>query len=795
MIRRKRRYDYGDIYTKPTTSQLEGTVGQAASPYYTPQNLNTLSLPETDRQSFFSSQRGQNLGTIANMAASALPQPKDNPQTGTEKQTEEIGVGVASALGPWWGALAKVGTTASNYVREDDNVSQAQGFVADTLNPFHQFNSLREGASREKVMSFLNPVGASHLAARRKKKVAQQKALEERIALFKNSDDILADYPVYGVGKYGMKFPAGGLLPYPTDGSDVNQLASNVAQYNGATHENGGIDLDVNNDYEPEIEIEDKEVIKDNMVLSNRLTPSKSIKQVAKQLGVISKKRETYATLAARLGKKKGKFEENLDSTIAGQRNTARIMSQRLDEATNALFMDQQLRKFNRDGLEKFPKGGKIPIYSKYDKNKVPNENLPIVKKNLELGLNTQYDILNGVIYPNEVGSMADSTVSASNNWLKRFDPNYKPKFPGGGRIPKYGLVKGPQYTKSNPQTSLEMNEQHAINNLHAALRFKNNIRGVNNNLVPSGYASEVLGGTPLQQSGGNMAAYTEVDPLALQRADSVIQATRPIFLERQKRGNSNLAVRKNGGYLPKYRSGNPIGGLTVKDPITGEFYQNDYSPNLIEPQLPAYQMPSPEPRNFDIGDYKGDIAALIGTIGNQIQIARMETEYRPTTVAAPRNSYTDRTGLLTNQINQQFRTASQGLSSSSSQDNQALKSNLYAKSLQGLNQALDSEYQRKDISDARHNELVNRTNIINSNIENQGKFISLENKNRKRALTQQNLDNFIRSYIGNEAMRDLKAVDQDRNIINASRSGDRGVFERYIGTLPEKTRRRLGYR
>lgn len=764
---RKRKFPLGgSLGSYNITNPLNGQVStnqiqpNIADPYYNSNNLNNLSAPQP-RQNFFQSQTGQGVGQMANVLANVIPQGENSAISTRERDTDASLTGVASAIGPWWGALAKVGTSASAGVRGDDRGSHAQGFIGDQLSPFHQFNSLKDGQSREKVMSFLNPVGASHLAADRRKKTADTKALVEQLAIGKGSESILANYPVYGVGKFGMKLPNGGKLPYPTDDSQVNQLANNVAQYEGDTHEQGGIPIDTNMDSVPEAEIEDQEVVKDDMVLSNRLSPTKEIKNFAKELGIRPKKRETYASLAAKIGKKKGEYETNLSSGNTPAANSARIMTERMDAMMDMLFMDQQVKKFPSVG---------------------------------------------------------------GNN-----------KFPGGGKLP---TVSGPIYAPQDPRTSIEQNRIRAINNLNSAQQFKNMVGG--NNLIASSDYAQIQSryglSDPTQQVGGGQRNYLSVDPRALQQADSVIQAGRPFLQNTQ-----GLVSRADGGRLPLGKAAtytpalnNPYEDsvynlptrqslwerqvaptypetLAINTPSTNALTAsirnplNTYTPtqapaivgnNTASSQAIASRQGDNSPfRKMDWQDYRGDLAALAGTAANQMIINRMETNFNPETADAPLNTYTDRTGYLTSAANQQFTAASRGLNSSSSQDNLALKANLYAKSLQGLNQSLDQEFQRKDANTNRFNELVNRSNIINANIRNQGKLESMNNRNQKRALTQANVDNLLRSYIGNEAVRDFKKSEYTRNYLNSLKSGERGVSERIINNLPKQVKRELGFK
>lgn len=1071
--RGKRRYAYGDLVGQPqpkaTTDPLEeeeeGVPGQAASPYYSPENLNALTSalkpqPQVNPPpgqtppkpgSWFNSPKGQAAGGAAMAASNLLPQ-YDNPnQTAGEKATDQAGTQIAGAIGPWWGALAKVGTTASSHIRKDDDVSHAQGFLGDTVNPFHQFNSFQEGKSREKTAAFLNPVMASHLAADRRKKVAVDKKREKVLEMRRNSQDILAGYNTAGnqyYAKFGMQFPMGGDLPTPTDQGSGEQLASNMAQYHGPTHEGGGIELDTDQNADADIEVEGTEVIKDNMVFSNRLRPSKDVKNIVKSSGVGTRKGDTYATLSARIGKKKGKFEEQMNSTRAGEKNSAQIMQGRLDETANLLFMDQQVRKFKKGAngkyskSGKFPKGGKIPMKSiepesvdflrdqaarygsnyrkfkfgetpegvsqevydamravgKYTNPMVKGEFLRKEKRRaiydampefpkggvttapyLEYNPNSPealsvqkakssiagiHDFRGNVAayspvtqsplvrYPNEKnfiyrtedlkGSTSDSPrlrqvgkpeilamdsayaanqkllanpaafkkeYLASPEWAARqaeearrnaelqktlTDPTIKKtpatglfsKRPYGGYVPPgrrrtvqatkvipppgpFGAIPAPVVPVTQAPYSTPNFEEQAL----PKFNMDDEYRRLEALKITPTYPKGGVYGAPVPDPPTDpRALYTSYNPgaspqsqipvvrsnrrkaIGMQTAildkkidlsqmhpdtrfvtDSTASASNawlmrndPAYVEAMKdvqRGplkpiqayggytnrlhkmNDAMKTRAFGGYLPAFADGDKYNRVSkrrdtaiadqwINDPFgQGSSSRLSYTPTLTDPVVKASNTTiAPTPRRFGISDYKGDIAAGIGTIANQIQIGRLETEFNPELADAPRNPYTDRRDYLKQQAGEQYTTATQGVQGSDAQGNLALKANMYAKSLSGLNQQLDQEQQREDAYATKHAELKNRTNLINTQTKNQAKLTSMENRNQKRALTQQNIDNLIRSYQGNEQMRQFMKTDFARNKLINARAGERGVDARTIAALDPETRKILGY-
>lgn len=94
--------------------------------------------------------------------------------------------------------------------------------------------------------------------------------------------------------------------------------------------------------------------------------------------------------------------------------------------------------------------------------------------------------------------------------------------------VKKSVVNKGPEYTPQNPKTTPEMNKLHALNNLHLALRFKNQLKGVNNSVIGGDDAN--ASGWNIGRKDGSANQYVNVDPLAIPRADSVIQAGRPFL-------------------------------------------------------------------------------------------------------------------------------------------------------------------------------------------------------------------------------------------------------------------------
>lgn len=110
------------------------------------------------------------------------------------------------------------------------------------------------------------------------------------------------------------------------DGGSLNPLASDMSVANGNTHEQGGIELE-NKQGQPFAEIEDKEVVKDNRVYSDRIKLPNG---------------KTIAEEAKKLGNKKGKAEERAESIYSRTKNAGKREEAFVDKKLNDLFNLQE---------------------------------------------------------------------------------------------------------------------------------------------------------------------------------------------------------------------------------------------------------------------------------------------------------------------------------------------------------------------------------------------------------------------------------------------------------------------
>lgn len=173
--------------------------------------------------------------------------------------------------------------------------------------------------------------------------------------------------------QYATMFKKGGVIPkykngavinnpeYEVEGNEVvqgqaklegeNQLSSDMVKAVGPSHENGGV-MGKGGD----------------RVFSDRLKPSKDFTETLKTFKVNIPTKFTYAQVAEKLGKMKGKYEDNVKSPNPVTHRTAKVMLDRVDSFIEATFQEQEISKQDNEMKTKYAKGGKLPKYYKGSK-------------------------------------------------------------------------------------------------------------------------------------------------------------------------------------------------------------------------------------------------------------------------------------------------------------------------------------------------------------------------------------------------------------------------------------------
>lgn len=167
---------------------------------------------------------------------------------------------------------------------------------------------------------------------------------EQAYADYEKSGNLNVEY----YGAKGMKLPPS----YTTTGGDLLPLSSNTVVAKGNKHEESIIDntsgIKLMKGGEPFAEIEDDEVIKNNtMVYSDR----------TKVDG-----KNTYADIAKKLGREKGKIEKTIGQGDFINKTTANRKLALLNKAENILFAKQEADKGNTHESNYMAKGGDFNI-------------------------------------------------------------------------------------------------------------------------------------------------------------------------------------------------------------------------------------------------------------------------------------------------------------------------------------------------------------------------------------------------------------------------------------------------
>lgn len=650
-------------------------------------------------------------------------------------------------------------------------------------------------------------------------------------SLERNSQEFLKDYPTHGdmeIAKYGMRIPKfgrtpnyfkglktmayggyskkwnpseyptnwaqGGELPQVTDNSDQEQIASDMNVYKGATHAQGGIDLDTNKDGNPDIEVENNEVIKDDMVLSDRMTPSDILKDHLRQLGIYKQEGDTFASYAERLGKKKGEWEKKLDSHLTGEASTAKRMVSKYDNAVDMLFQDQQSQKPAEGIKTKYPTGGELPTGWEFV-NDTPST---------RPGYRTKSFVNRGALpepeYPGQVtredylkntGAFTQSKLDFPLNQARtafESNPNVKAVTLGRERQSIEGLV--------NPSYPLTSRTEEYRDLDYSVGPHLFNIKGV----------------SPLIKT--NVPAFRNSDNTIVPRTNFFSQDNQSLAklnnMELPKKGQSSISTYAKGGHWIQGAINPAHKGYCTpmtKSTCTGRrralamtfkkhhgFHKKGYGGYTDNINVDMYNPKGignkamADGGNWKdfLGDNVGNIATLAGTVGNQIAISKLKTNYQPELAPTPYNTYTDRSDYITNQNQAQFRALTSGLNSGSQQDNQGLRSNMYAKTLGSANEQQDRETQRRDAYAQHYQQMLQYNNFFNTQQKNYGKQLTMDNQNQKVALTQANLSNAVQSIIGNKTQKDAQRLDFIRTKLYSS-MGEPGVNERVQNLLTDE--------
>jgi hypothetical protein len=213
-----------------------------------------------------------------------------------EQQVESgvsAGIGVVGAINPVIGAGLSIGKGIGQASRDQDGLYKGKfgEFAANSFDPVTGVQNLVDLKNNFTMSGALNQaslglLGKSATQERREK----EKFLRERKATNSmmesmNAQNITAGYDFLGnKGQGAIYAQMGGNVPQtPVPGGILKQLNSDTVEVNGATHEQGGVQI-------PGAEVEDNETITGDYVFSDYLGFAEKHKSLAKQIGKIEQK-------------------------------------------------------------------------------------------------------------------------------------------------------------------------------------------------------------------------------------------------------------------------------------------------------------------------------------------------------------------------------------------------------------------------------------------------------------------------------------------------------------------------
>jgi hypothetical protein len=597
-----------------------------------------------------------------------------------------------------------------------------------------------------------------------KKRKDEERKLQEQIRarnyqnIISNSQGVLAGYPSQGIveAKYGGRFNFGGYMS-PIKGGRAIPLADGVTLYDGRTHEQGGILLPNN------AEIEDAEVIKEDKVYSDSLKPKGSSK--------------TYAELAEELGRKKGKYDSDLNSPNQTKATTAKLMSIKYDNKLESLFNIQEESKM-KFKFGQYRDGGKF------------KSSTPLVGK--KFVIDPTVDRVESETKPNYLYNKFNRT--------NKFDPSrpellYSLENEGLAR-----LMSNPN--AANAITAFDVTNkdyQEVVNNMHFTESMKNPllrtetparqsaIKEFNNapalrKLKFGEYDTKGLVDGPRYTSGvakRGEALTIEVPEFESPELDTFVGKMDRFkwVREPQKSGYAGDGPGKGGSYS--------VGGA--------EWKKKSFNDGGVMDAPFQNATPSASKFNFNPDSLLSGLNNLMPIAGQLINnrfINKMETEVPYTEVAGPRYNYTSRVPGLRNMYLSAFRDANNAVKTGSQQYNAGLRGSLYAQTLNQMNQAYDSEISRKDAIDANFNNQLQQTNAANTQIRNNALTQSMINRNQKTGLKQQNIDNTIKGLMGNYTSNEMRKLDLAKSWLVSSQAGNTGVDTRLFEQMPEWMRK-----
>lgn len=534
----------------------------------------------------------------------------------------------------------------------------------------------------------------------------------------------------------------GGDLSLQLEGGEMYQLSDDIAEFEGNTHEEGGIMLDQTN------EVEDGETIKDGTkIYSDTLTVNpNTIKMLSDSLG-FKPSGNTYAEISKSLAKKKDFYENNYSSRFSDKTNE--LMLDRINQATEMLFQDQEVNKPVEE-TSIFRDGGRRKNLNNYGYNNsfmnTRNHNIRRMNDH-DYKTALQFAQINNRAVPETlIESIKNSQLELiKNENINSFNENIN-NINKNKKFSKEQLWFGRTQPDIKLRTKLEKKSFNDENLLFNTL--------TDNKLYPNVNLDKI------KQSDNKIYNFP-TDSIELNQSVT----DQPLF-------NVNTDNINQGFDFSKVDFTN-----NNKDII---------DPNIVNPEVATKNKFNLNTGNIDLMPLITQGANYLNYRRNKNMVKNLPDKIDPTFVNAPRFNYIDRSGADRADIDTSTSSAIKQLQRSSGQDvNAGNLSAIMSANIQGKNRVSQIEGQREDQARQQFDNNMINVNAQNAGISNQFNQINTQlNIDKIRTLNDVN-NAFTQGVIANLQVAEANKMEGAKALLTAVKDGNTDVVTRLLQQYP----------
>lgn len=670
------------------------------------------------------------------------------------------------------------------------------------------------------VVPHLGEGGSIHIKPSHKGRFTAYKARTGKTtseALHSNNEHIREMAQFATNAKHFKHADGGELPPSPTltgQGS-TTQLASDTHQFNGPSHADGGIPIDTTGNGQPNAEVEGNEVQKGNQIYSDRLTISPMLDLQLKMAKVQLSGKPTYAEVATKLGKLKGKFEGKLGSYSPVINRTGKKMVDKYDELLEQTFADQEQSKQMMQPQMAF--GGRLPMYAgggTIDPRDGYQQKIDAINKQIAAS-DAKYEQLKSQGKQTYALEQMNRYRQQVKQRLQQSLGNYKSSIDNYGELAK-------NYNPDNTFTNF-LSKIHVIGGNMDSAKFE---IGKHDKAI-SDY-SEILNRldpSKVDASKGDWRKQVDVPwsiddpfdsnvkstatttprvntPIVSKTPIPAVNTAAPTTLIPPSHTSSPVTKSGNGRYKAiRYNSHlAPLAGIST-NAIQPEA-MNSTLPNITvgntavsnapaNATLASGDSPGFMSRVGDaINDYGADALNAASYIGNASRIGAMKAPTFSYNLA-PTYNYTDRSGLAKNENAVATRNMMKSVVNTSAQGQQAQKAGIFAQNLESNNQINNNENQRYDAYNNNYDNRVLQIGMGNTDIANKQADVTTQVGNDKIALNIQNQNAFNQGEVQNQATRAQQSLDNTKTGFILAASQDPSKLVQLLSSTTDPVLRR----